>query len=249
MTTFVFLHIPKTAGQTVHAELQRLIGPEQTSPVRVHTQAAPDAQFPPGYRLYSGHLDWTGLARLPTDRFVFTVLRDPFERIASFYFYLLEKARKLDDATLAAPENTGMRMIKTCSTDDYFFGGTGQWQRFIQDHYNNFYCTYFATRKMRGWADISALPKTDLMSQATMGARDIDAIYTLDSLPRLEDDLHSLSGVKVHLAGNRTNPGPQPANTKRWPHLLARLEHDSSAALLEQFTLLDIELMTRIDLR
>ena len=88
----VFLHIPKTAGQTVHSELLRIFGPEHTSPVRVHTQAGADGQFPEGYRFYSGHLDWETFDTADSDSFVFTVLRDPKDRIASFYFYLLHKS-------------------------------------------------------------------------------------------------------------------------------------------------------------
>ena len=154
MKPIVFLHIPKTAGQTIHSELARVIGAPHVSPIRVHTQAARGpghaaAQLPPGYRLYSGHLDWTALDSLPEDRFVFSVLRDPWERIASFYFYMLEQAQGLDAATLEDPSRIGFRMILTHSADDYFFGGDVQWQQFILDHYDNFYCSYFATRKMR----------------------------------------------------------------------------------------------------
>ncbi|WP_430450438.1 hypothetical protein [Rhodophyticola sp.] len=65
-TTIVFLHIPKTAGQTIHSELARVVGAKAVSPVRVHTQAARGvAQMPPGYRLYSGHIDWEALDTLP----------------------------------------------------------------------------------------------------------------------------------------------------------------------------------------
>lgn len=244
--TVVFLHIPKTAGQTVHTELTRVIGEAQTSPVRVHTQAAPGAQFPPGYRLYSGHLDWTDLETLPADRFTFSVLRDPYERIASFYFYLLKKAEGTDAATLQRPEHTGLRTILERSADDYFFGGNAGWRKFIRDHYDNFYCTYFATRRMRGWAEVSKLKKSELMARAMAGTKAVSAFYGMDGLARLETDLEGVLGAPVNLVGTRVNAGPQRAGTLRWPGLAARLERDDSLHRLERMAVLDAKLMGRV---
>jgi hypothetical protein len=104
----VFLHIPKTAGQTIHTALCNAVGPEAVSPIRVHTQVADGpSQFPPGYRLYSGHLDWEAIERVPKPRFVFTVLRDPLERLASFYFYIRRQAERISLDELAKPNRIG----------------------------------------------------------------------------------------------------------------------------------------------
>lgn len=66
----VFLHIPKTAGQAIHNGLITAVGGrEHVSPVRIHTQSAD--QYPAGYRLYSGHLDWDHIDRIGPDRFSF----------------------------------------------------------------------------------------------------------------------------------------------------------------------------------
>jgi len=100
----VFLHIPKTAGQSVHNALAEHVGAEHVSPVRVHTQSTGDhGQFPAGYSLYSGHLDWVELEKVPEPRFVFSILRDPKERIASFYFYLRKEAQRLSREDLDLP--------------------------------------------------------------------------------------------------------------------------------------------------
>ncbi|WP_412551352.1 sulfotransferase family 2 domain-containing protein [Shimia sp. MIT910701] len=244
--TVVFLHIPKTAGQTVHSELVRVVGKRATSPVRVHTQASPTEQFPSGFRLYSGHLDWICLNSLPHDRFVFSVLRDPRERIASFYFYLLDKAEKLSPKSLLLPENTGMRNILRHSTDDYFFSGSPQWRRFIRDHFDNFYTAYFATRKMRGWSEISKLKKTERMGLALAGAKELDGVYDVKDLARLEADLLDVLGKSVNLVNNRVNPGPHKIGNERWPELMARLESDESVSRLEKMANLDTKLMSRL---
>lgn len=252
----VFLHIPKTAGQTIHNELARVVGESAVSPVRVHSQAGGDApQMPPGHALYSGHLDWAGMDALPAARFAFTVLRDPFERIASFYFYLLKQAQGLSEAELARPARTGMRNIRAVSADDYFFGGDTGWRRFVHDHYDNFYCTYLATGRMRGWTGIRDLEPEALLARAQSGAGRLDRIYATESretgLDALERDIARLTGRTIRVTGNYVNAGPfgtdpQARTERRWPRLLERLESDASVRRLEGFALKDETLMERL---
>lgn len=245
-TTLVFLHIPKTAGQTIHKELARLVGEAEVSPVRVHAQARPDAQMPAGYRLYSGHIDWVDLEALPEDRFVFTVLRDPFERIASFYLYLLRQAEALDAAELEKPHRTGMRMIRTRSADDYFFGGDAGWQNFILDHYDNFYTGYFATRRMRAGRAYRGIDPETRLARAVAGAGAIDRIYPVSGLDRFEAEIAARTGETVRVTDSYVNAGPAPRETRRWPQLVARIESDANRARLEGFAALDQELMRRL---
>ena len=247
----VFLHIPKTAGQTIHSALTDVVGAEAVSPIRVHSQAAPGpAQMPPGYSLYSGHIDWEALDTLPLGRFVFTVLRDPLERMASFYFYLRREAEALSPEELATPQRTGMRMISTRSADDYFFGGDTAWQRFIHDHYNNVYCTYLVSRKMRGWRDVADLPRPDLVRQAVAAAQTLDAVYAVQDLGALEADIAARTGQQIMVTDRYVNAGPdaQATGILRWPKLRACLEQDRNVQRLENFARLDQKLMVRLGL-
>lgn len=248
MTPIVFLHIPKTAGQTIHNELVRLVGgPARVSPVRVHTQAPAGGQMPPGYSLYSGHIDWTELDSLPAPRFTFTTLRDPRERIASFYFYLRDQAAALDAARLEAAENLGMKVIAQSSADDYFFGGTDAWQRFIGDHYDNFYCAYFATRRIRGRSRLRELGQEEVMRLALAGLDEIDAVYHTTALHRLEEEVERRFGTRISVAGNYFNAGQSHGGQaeRRWPKLVALMESDASIARLERFAEADEALMAR----
>lgn len=243
----VFLHIPKTAGQSVHRGMVEAIGEAAVSPVRVHSQAEPGAaQFPPGYRLYSGHIDWDALDTLPPDRFVFSVLRDPLERIASFYFYLRSQAATLDAAELARPERTGMRRILECSAEEYFFGGDAGWQRFVRDHYDNNYCAYFATRKLRGRAALDGLPEAEILARALAGAQGIDRVYGIDELDALEADLARVLGRRPRISGRVVNAGPGARATPRWPQLRALIPDPEKRARLEGFAALDMALMRRL---
>ncbi|MDA9019754.1 sulfotransferase family protein [Flavimaricola sp.] len=94
MRPIVHLHMPKTAGQAIHHELTRCVGKRSFSPIRVHS-AVPNGttNLPQCYLLHSGHIDGLDIDTLPPDRFVFSVLRDPLERIASFYFCIFKEAK------------------------------------------------------------------------------------------------------------------------------------------------------------
>lgn len=244
--TIAFLHIPKTAGQTVVSEIRRVVGEAASSPVRTHTEAAEDAQFPSGYSFYGGHLDWVDLETLPENRFSFTILRDPRERIASFYFYLLREAQALSKKELQTPQRTGMRMILQHSAEQYFFGGDQAWQSFIHDHYDNFYCNYVATRKIRGWKEIKHLSENELVERALEGAHALDGIYSVSDLGRLEEDLEPLLETSLNLVGNYKNSGPAARQKTRWNALVKLFDNPENVAKLEQFVHTDEILMKRL---
>lgn len=230
----VFLHIPKTAGQTVHNGLARTVRAARVSPIRVHTQAqSPLGQFPEGYSLYSGHLDWTEIAHLPAARFVFTVLRDPAERIASFYFYLQREAAAMEPALLALPQNIGLKRALAWSPDDYFFAGDDGWQTFVRSHYDNFYCSYFATRRMLGWGEIAQLTTAQLLKKARAGLGAVDRVYSTNNMVAMEHDLNARFGMRLRVAGRFDNTSGEPAAALRWPRLLAGFDTDPASRRLE----------------
>lgn len=247
-TTIVFLHIPKTAGQTIVSEIRRIVGHQAMSPVRTHSEAAPDAQMPKGYRVHAGHIDWVDLETLPDDRFAFSVLRDPRERIASFYFYLLREAGKLTPQELQKRKRTGMRRMLEVTPDEYFFGGDRAWQRFIRDHYDNFYANYFITRRIRGWKQISDMGDTDRLEKAFEGTKALQGIYAVDNLAPLEADLEQILGKPLKLTGNYRNSGPDAGRTSRWAALIDRFEDKALEERLDAFAAIDRQLMKRLDL-
>lgn len=246
MPQVVFLHIPKTAGQSIVQELRRVFGGSNMSPVRTHTQAKKDAQLPAGYRVYAGHIDWVDLEGLEDKRFSFSVLRNPRERIASFYFYLKREAEMLSAEQLALNENTGKRNILTMSADEYFFGGQRPWQIFIHDHYDNFYTTYFATRRIRGWHLIKDLTPDELMMRAIAGAQSVSGIYGISELDRLETDLSTVLDATLNLQSTRVNTGPPPQSGKRWDDLMGLFDREESKQRIEDFVVQDEAFMREI---
>ena len=240
----VFLHIPKTAGQTVHNSLSRLVKARRVSPIRVHSQTPdPQDQYPPGYSLYSGHLDWTAIDHLPRARFLFTVLRDPGERIASFYYYLQREGAGLDPAALNQPHNIGLKRALEWSADDYFFGGDAAWQTFVRSHYDNFYCTFFATRRMLGWGETLAFTQDQLLAQARAGLACMDRVYSTNDLAQMEQDFQRRFGIRLAVAGRYDNTSGEPATQRRWPRLLASFASDSAADQMQDFAAMDHSLI------
>ena len=246
----VFLHIPKTAGQTIHAELVRLIGENAVSPIRVHTQADSAAgQFPPGYRLYSGHIDWLALETVPNPKFAFTVLRDPLERIASFYFFLRRQAEGLSEEELARPRRVGMRRILTSTVDDYFCGGPASWRRFILDHYHSPYCAYLATKTLRGYSKIAECPRDEMIDRAEAAAKSLGGVYSVTALGALERDIEVLLGKRPQLTGRYMNAAPEEQAGSRWQQLQAIIEKKETLAQLQSFVDADCQLMSRLGMK
>ena len=237
----VFLHIPKTAGQTVHAALTECVGSDHVSPIRVHTQVPKEGtQMPAGYSLYSGHIDWGELDDLPKPRKAFTVLRDPLERIASFYFYLRRKADAASEDDLKKPENTGLKRVQEWDAGDYFFAGDPSWKRFIHDHYWNPFCSYLTTRKIRGASEALALSEQVLLDRATQSAAALDGVYHIGNLEALETDLQHWTGHRPTLVARKVNSAP--TTGRRWPELKALLSQ-TQAERVRNLVVLDQQLM------
>lgn len=93
--TVIFLHIPKAAGTTLHRILERQyppaaifsIGSDAHTSIREFKEL-PDAQRA-AIRLFRGHMPYGLHTYLPQPTTYFTILRDPVERVISYYHYIL----------------------------------------------------------------------------------------------------------------------------------------------------------------
>ena len=143
----IFLHIPKTAGQSVHSFLVHLFGQGAIAPARVNEQliqlSIPQIRK---YSVFSGHMDWAMLDCVERPRFVFTILREPTDRILSFYYFLRSEAKKLTEEELKLPQNQGKWAVLNLSCDEYFTSGKAGLRSFLDNHYDNFYTHFFAGR-------------------------------------------------------------------------------------------------------
>jgi len=132
------------------------------------------------------------------------------------------------------------------SADEYFTGGNPSWQRFINDHYNNFYCTYFTTRLIRGNARVAHLPQEVLLARAQAGLALMDGVYSTRDLGKLETDIKAYLGEKISVTETYYNAAEAPQGDPRWPKLLARVSKDDTRDRLEDFVRNDDAFMRSI---
>ncbi|MEI2608144.1 MAG: sulfotransferase family 2 domain-containing protein [Candidatus Promineifilaceae bacterium] len=94
-TTAIFLHLPKTAGTTLLRILDRQypsasvysIEADAHASVRQFRELPEEARG--RFRLVRGHLPYGIHTAIPRPTSYFTILRDPVERVLSYYFYIL----------------------------------------------------------------------------------------------------------------------------------------------------------------
>lgn len=158
-----FLHIPKTAGTSIHAWLSGKYAFEQ---VFAGVDPAEVAGFAPadldGYRYYSGHLGMGFSRRLKTEPRVVTWLRDPASRLFSSYNYL----RSLDSEALRLLTDPFARAQREQALNLTF----DQWVRLPQRTYamHNLMAYSLAAPDARGTAILDSA-KANLKSLAHFG--------------------------------------------------------------------------------
>ena len=244
----VFLHLPKTGGQSVHHAIGAVLGGQGISPIRVMPQVQDGQTFPPHYRMHSGHLDWTDLEEIPGDPFSFTVLRDPRERLGSYFFFMREEARKMRDQKgqgALAPLHTALLQ----SAGDVFFSDNPAVQRPVQSHWWNATLIYLALRRLHRRPRQHDIPLEQMMRRAKRHAGLLSAIYKFGDFRPLEDDMEALIGKRPAIVSRRANPGPLAQEQSRWAALLDELDSDAQRRGIEAFVEHDLTLMGQISFR
>lgn len=141
---FVFLHLMKCAGTSVHAALESLFKPEDFCPERFHLGVT-RGELPEdlsGYKVFSGHFDSLDLPHFPAGALRFTSLRDPLDRALShFDFWRSHDPGYLQqaglDGTLAAVQ---MPALEFFSSD----GGD------FRNNFDNYYVRSFSGARRDG---------------------------------------------------------------------------------------------------
>lgn len=242
-----FLHIPKTAGQSIHDSLVALHDPEEICPARTNQQLhAYSIKELIRFKLFSGHLDWSILRSTGKFDFVFTVLREPTERILSFYFYLRGEAQRMRAAGMEI--GLGMQAVLDWSAKDYFTAGDPATRQFLDNHYNNFYAYYFASGCYSGFRQLSkhfppASP--ELRDYALNGLRTLDGVYDVTNLTRLSDDLAGLYKTPIKPFAE-LNVNRQVGRSDRQDELTALAGDWDWRATIREFTVCDDEIFRRV---
>ena len=221
----IFLHIPKTAGQSVHEFLLANFDRESVCPARVNEQLKLlSAEELNRYQVFSGHFDWSAFDRLEGERFVFTVLRDPMERLLSFYFYLREQAELFASRGELGPDKVGMRAALEMTPWEYFVDPQSKIRGFIDNHYDNFYTCFFAGRRYNARPELLRLTGTgklfasmdDVARLALCNLATLDAVLPIERWFLLVDALSDALGRKLSLKEEiRVNTGKVPPQQRQ----------------------------------
>jgi hypothetical protein len=249
----VFLHIPKTAGQSVHAALVNAFGEEATCPARVNTQlSAYSISALNRYQVFSGHFDWSMLDCIKGPKYVFTVLREPMDRILSFYFFLRDEAARLSPAEMATTQRQNMKAAATLSPIEYFTGGTPHLRRFIDDHYDNFYAYYFAGRNFRSRGELAAkisrgeMTLDEVMANALDNLAQLDGVFTVERIDKVFAMIRSMGGRSP--SGDeqfRVNVNSNLSTHERRDKLIELGADEKTLARIESFCTLDDQIWRR----
>ena len=147
----VFLHLPKTAGQSIRMLLRR------SFPKRLMFPGQVDGHLPTysrsdlrSYSLFAGHFSWALLDCLGDDALFFTVLREPASRIISFYTFLRRQAEAMSPSQLQLPQNQGIAAALRPLEDYLSPKDDPHLASFILSQFDNYYLYYFATRMCSG---------------------------------------------------------------------------------------------------
>ncbi len=242
----VFLHLPKTGGQTIHHAVGAVVGARNISPLRVMSQVKQGPVFPPGYRFHSGHLDWTTLEEVAGDPFVFTVLRDPRERLGSFYFFMREEMRK---RVAAGGTLSAFQAAILDGPSAVFFSDDARVQQAVDTQWTNVMTTYLATRRLTLRAPWLGVEGPALLQAARANLPRLSAIYRFGAFDALERDLTPVLGRAPQIGGRHANPGPLAPGKSRWQALLQALESDAQRDAMDRFVDLDLALLAEIPFR
>jgi hypothetical protein len=201
----IFLHLPKTAGQTVHETLLECFGEGAVCPARfnddLRKMSISDINR---YSIFSGHMDWSLLDCVKGHRYVFTVLRRPLDRILSFYFFLRGQAVGMSEEALNSPGFSGIRWAHQLSPDEYFTKNDAYLRNCLDPYYDNLYSYYFAGRYYAARQDLTtqialgSMSKEDVIKIATDNLTLINDVFTTDNLSGLFLVIEDVSGNKLN---------------------------------------------------
>lgn len=250
----VFLHIPKTAGQSVRRTLGKTFGQDALAPVLVNDHFN---EYPPerllDYQVFTGHLNWDRLDFVPSPKVVFTILREPLERIASFYLFMRREAERHTAEELELPELRGQWMAKNLSIDDYFCKKDIEGRNFIDGLYDNFYTHFLAGRrygarnKLRAKYGTEAAGDEAILKQALSNAEQLDLVGRVEDMAGFSERLSTLLGQRIDFVKRRVNVNAEiEPSASRFQVLLDMKPRDETVERLHSYARMDSELYSRL---
>jgi hypothetical protein len=244
MRKVIFLHMPKTGGVSLRQWLCANYASEKFFPAHlVPQQVTFSIEALNQYSVFCGHLDWSGLDCIRGDRFLFTVLRRPVDRIISNFCYWKRIAERKSCDELEREDIAHLVPLKECaSMGDYFLETKDDVRRIVEYSFNNMYSYYFAFRRFAG-PDLSRrMPVDRICENASIHLETLNFV----GLTEMLDVSVSMLGCALGLAG----PPMSRLNETSAPELEQSvrseiLSNPGLQAKIKEFTALDNVLYER----
>lgn len=181
----VFVHTPKTGGNSINSYFKEYVGSKRSGRVvryddfgPQHTDEFAVRAARAGYVM--GHMPWTALELFRTpDTFAFTVLRDPFERLRSLYYYIV-------NLPASYPREESVNWIQTLTLREFISSRDER----VLVHTENYVMRQFS-------GDLRALsPRSDMPGSVATAIRNLS---TLD-LVGFNDDIDAVFARVTEIA-------------------------------------------------
>ena len=127
----IFIHIQKTAGTSITNLLEECSAPGKCCPERFNHLHLHSAAELADYELFAGHFDLFSTRYIPgRKKFIFSVFRDPLERLVSFYRFVQthpKNSELLTDPIFALADQLKL--------EDYYAHPAVRASRLVNNHY------------------------------------------------------------------------------------------------------------------
>ena len=189
-TKVVFLHIPKTAGTVVHEILAARFEKAEICPERFRGLGKYSVEELEKFRYFSGHFTMSQVDRIPGKKFVFTIVRNPVDRILSLYYFW----RRHRDEFVRTHKLRGPRLAKKLPLVDFLAVD----QQTPRDAIDNEMARILAGAVWVGDGGLyyeGAIDNRRLVSRFEVIRRAVNALTRIDyvaSIDSLDDDLKAI---------------------------------------------------------
>ncbi|WP_206933802.1 sulfotransferase family 2 domain-containing protein [Roseococcus thiosulfatophilus] len=181
----IFLHIPKTAGTSLHDVLTGYFRKEEICPERRRDLSHKPPEYFEPYRFFSGHFTAESIAKVPGRKFAFTILRHPYERIMSLYYFW----RRHRDAVIQANNLAGPRLARQVNVKEFLSTDLPIPRNYIKNEMTRVLAGDVFTEKDDTYFELKdgkriPIEKFEIIRRATATLNQLDFVFFVETLDR-----------------------------------------------------------------
>lgn len=229
MRRALFLHLQKTAGTSILAAAESFYGRDRCA--RWADYIARTPQELNGLSFLSGHFGYDFAQQFMDGRYCFTFLRDPIERLLSYYSYCRSADKAANEVNALAHDSNAEQFFRAgCTVDSRF--ASHMWNHQACQLANGWGASLVGKRNV----GVSELRPDEILARATQNLRTFDYVGLVEEFEGDSEEIFKALG-RTFEAARRVNVAPN------------RIKRDdlngTTMTMLEQMTEIDRELYRR----